>query len=151
MSLELESGIYTISSLSQHGEGNVGRHPIEDRSLNPKRILTLPPNIQPVQTWEIEALGNYEYYLKARGAKTTAINNLIYAVLLPEPEPKKWFLKLNLFSRISYNILDAEDHSQGWISPGINDGKDIEQVKFGPVGGSLNPFELWNIIRVEDQ
>ena len=50
MSLELESGIYTISSLSQHGGGNVGRHPVEDRSLLPKKILALPPNIKPVQT-----------------------------------------------------------------------------------------------------
>lgn len=150
MSLELVSGSYTISSLSQHGEGNVGRHIIEDKSLNPKRILALPPSFRPVQTWEIEALGNNEYYLKTRGTKTTAINGLIFALLLPEPEPKKWFLKLNLFSRTSYNILDAEDRSKGWISPGINDGEEVEQVKFGDVGGSLNPFELWNIVRVKD-
>ncbi|EDR07642.1 uncharacterized protein LACBIDRAFT_294453 [Laccaria bicolor S238N-H82] len=154
-------------SLSQHGEGNVGRHIIEDKSLNPKRILALPPSFRPVQTWEIEALGNNEYYLKTRGTKTTAINGLIFALLLPEPEPKKWFLKLNLFSRTSYkyilsffrifvhphfvcSILDADDRSKGWISPEINDSEEVEQVKFGDVGGSLNPFELWNIVRVKD-
>ena len=78
------------------------------------------------------------------------------------------FVRIFVHPHFVCSILDAKDHSQGWISPEITDGEQIEQVrpyerrvertinldftkvKFGSVGGNLNPYELWNIVRVED-
>ena len=78
------------------------------------------------------------------------------------------FFRIFVHPHFVCSILDAKDHSQGWISPGINDGEEINQVrpyqrrverttnleflkvKFGHVGGSLNPYELWNIVRIKD-
>ena len=78
------------------------------------------------------------------------------------------FVRILVHPHVVCSILDAKDHSQGWISPEIKDGEHFEQVrpyqrrvertinlgftkvKFGQVEGSLNPYELWNIVRIKD-
>ena len=78
------------------------------------------------------------------------------------------FVRIFVHPHFVCSILDAKDHLQGWISPEIKDGEQFEQVrpyqrrvertpnlnflkvKLGHVGGSLNPYELWNIDPVKD-
>lgn len=50
-------------------------------------------------------MGDDKYILNARNAPTAAIDGLIFAILLDEPAPTKWFLRLNLHSRTSYKYV----------------------------------------------
>ncbi|KIJ94840.1 hypothetical protein K443DRAFT_683415 [Laccaria amethystina LaAM-08-1] len=145
--MALESGTYLITSLAQPPHSaSIGRNNSEDKSLNPKRVVALPPGVQRA-VWDIEALGDDKYILNARDAPTAAIDGLIFAILRDEPAPTKWFLKLNLHSRTSYNILDSEDPSKGWIFPPLGGGG-TDQIKFGEVSGGFSHIELWNITRI---
>lgn len=121
---------------------------VETIRRTPKRIVALSPGFQRA-VWDIEALGDDKYILNTRNAPTAAIEGLIFAVLLDEPAPTKWLIRLNLNSRTSrsYNILDSEDSSKGWVFPPIGGGG-TDQIKFGKVSGGFSPTDLWSITRL---
>ena len=104
--MTLQPGKYLIKSKSQGTY--IGRHVDEDRSLLPKRVLLLPPDFAPApeviglsidtlnvaeipfSQWEVIMLDEGIYILKARSNHVTHFDNLVFAVLLPEPPATKW-------------------------------------------------------------
>ncbi|KAK6335167.1 hypothetical protein TWF718_010603 [Orbilia javanica] len=90
--MSLEPGRYFIQAKSTHYV--VGRYYVEDRSLLPKRILSLsqtagglPPE------WLVEKTGDGTYRMKAQDTYTGVIDQKLYAFLLPEPAPVDWVVK----------------------------------------------------------
>ncbi|EDR02728.1 uncharacterized protein LACBIDRAFT_332261 [Laccaria bicolor S238N-H82] len=69
----------------------IGRNHSEDKSLNPKRVVALLPGVQRAVPWATISISSMP---ETRPA--AAIDGLIFALLLDEPAPTKWFLKLNL-------------------------------------------------------
>ncbi|KAG9027931.1 hypothetical protein FRB95_007060 [Tulasnella sp. JGI-2019a] len=85
----METGIYMI----RNGDNFVGRYPIEDRSLNPKRVVVMPPNMQPLPNpWMVEANSDGTYNLMTGGSPgCAAIDQKLYAALIEEMvDSKSW-------------------------------------------------------------
>ncbi|KAK2461067.1 hypothetical protein APHAL10511_006914 [Amanita phalloides] len=84
--MPLHPGYYFIFS----GPRQVGRHPIEDRSLRPKRVLALPPGVRPLGPWLVQPAGPERYKLRALGAPTAEDNGLLWAYLMDEDQDFDW-------------------------------------------------------------
>jgi len=109
--MSLESGIYIISN--KFDNAFVGRLRYEDKSLLPKKVVTLPAGIEAPQ-WNIEALPNNRYKLSIRGAPTAEIEGGLFAVLLPEPAPAEWTITKR--DNHGPNIYTVEAPSgNGWV------------------------------------
>ncbi|KAK6511782.1 hypothetical protein TWF481_000687 [Arthrobotrys musiformis] len=110
--MSLEPGLYFIQAKSKHYP--VGRFYVEDRSLLPKRVLSLsqaaggrPPE------WLVEETGDGKYRMKAQDAYTGAIDDKLYAFLLPEPAPVDWVVKAH--PEHGENVYSIETESgEGW-------------------------------------
>ncbi|KAM6494659.1 hypothetical protein JOM56_009282 [Amanita muscaria] len=106
--MHLKSGIYIISSKANGL--HIGRHPREDRSLRPKVVLTLPADVQAPKVWRVEKLPDDVYKLSTLGSYATEINEKVFAVLQPEPEPTEWTIKLRGKNIYTYGFLICNDH-----------------------------------------
>ncbi|KAK1227629.1 hypothetical protein PQX77_009371, partial [Marasmius sp. AFHP31] len=71
--MSLESGHYIINNAGS----SIGRYMVEDLSLRPKRIVTLP------QGWIVEKV-NDKYLLKAIGCATGENNGHVNAFLIDQ-------------------------------------------------------------------
>ncbi|ESK88374.1 hypothetical protein Moror_14760 [Moniliophthora roreri MCA 2997] len=110
--MSLESGPYTI----RNGGRAIGRAQREDRSLRPKGVFVLPPDVEP-PVFDIEKLDSGNYTIKAKGAPTTQINNLVFALLIEEERAEKWqIVHIPQHGRHKY-IIQANDQVNGWVAP----------------------------------
>jgi hypothetical protein len=96
----LPSGLYFILNQGKYA----GRWLIEDRSLLPKGVFCPTNDQKPLvrhfdvivftliqfEQFEIENLGNGHYIIRAHGDPTAAIDNFVFAILLPDPPPEEW-------------------------------------------------------------
>ncbi|KAF3125576.1 hypothetical protein TWF703_010904 [Orbilia oligospora] len=90
--MSLETGLYFIQAKSTHY--NVGRYYVEDRSLLPKRVLSLSQAVGGLPSeWLVEKTGDRTYRMKAQDTYTGVIDDKLYAFLLPEPAPVDWVIK----------------------------------------------------------
>ncbi|KAF3916206.1 hypothetical protein AA313_de0208501 [Arthrobotrys entomopaga] len=126
--MSLESGAYTIRNKINNNP--VGRFIVEDKSLLPKRVLSLPQDKQTeLPVWKIEKsdIDSDSYRLKARGGVTTAIDNMLFAMLLDEEGPlgpSEWRLVPHPeHGPDVYNIV-TPDNGYGWTVSG----EDMAQV-----------------------
>ncbi|KAF8586583.1 serine protease inhibitor [Ramaria rubella] len=119
----------------------------EDRSLNPKGVFC--PSESDPELWQLQALPNGRYRLKARGAPTGIKNKLLYAFLLDESRAEEWIItkRKDEGSRALYTIETASRNA-GWTA---QKGEVSSQIAVRPliIGPSDPPFfppnELWNI------
>jgi hypothetical protein len=109
--MSLGSGIYIISNKLDNAF--VGRFPIEDRSLLPKKVVTLPAGFEAPQ-WDIEALSGNRYKLSTQRAPTSEIEGRLYAVLASELAPTEWTITKR--DNHGPNIYTVEAPSgNGWV------------------------------------
>ncbi|KAF3171781.1 hypothetical protein TWF225_010463 [Orbilia oligospora] len=114
--MSLETGLYFIQAKSTHY--NVGRYYVEDRSLLPKRVLSLSQAVGGLPSeWLVEKTGDRTYRMKAQDAYTGVIDDKLYAFLLPEPAPVDWVIKAH--PEHGDNVYSIETESgEGWTVEG---------------------------------
>jgi len=124
-----------------------GRNRREDRSLNPKGVFC-PTDSDP-ELWELVALTNGHYTLKARGASTGEINKLLYAFLIDEDRAEEWVItkRETTSPRALYTIEKASGYG-GWVAQKDSDNPQIavRPLIVAPTYPPTFPSnELWNI------
>ncbi|KAG8877447.1 hypothetical protein FRB97_003408 [Tulasnella sp. 331] len=86
--MSLSNGTYVINSLVD--DRFVGRHPVEDLSLLPKRILAVTPNFQARRnTVEKSDSG---CLIRAEGAPLAVYNGLVYGFLIEMQLAENWVI-----------------------------------------------------------
>ncbi|KAG8996134.1 hypothetical protein FRB94_008559 [Tulasnella sp. JGI-2019a] len=111
--MSLESGTYTIKNKAS---GTcIGRNPVEDRSLNPKRVLSLPPGGD-APRWNIQKDGN-DYKMMIRGASATELDGLVKALLMGQQGASKWCITPQPQHGTDMYTVEVADKSQGWVLP----------------------------------
>lgn len=147
--MPLESGTYYILN----GNDYVRRFAAGSCPPSSEKIFCpLPGHNQP-ETWEVEALGENLYKLKANGAYTAALEGRLCAVPLPDSRPEPWMILEQPRHEGSYTIQTA-NRDGGWIRVREYDEDDDTNIKVKPliVGPSyppyFPPFELWKFQRV---
>ncbi|KDQ15369.1 hypothetical protein BOTBODRAFT_173862 [Botryobasidium botryosum FD-172 SS1] len=89
--MPLESGEYIIEYLKF--DQYIGRKFAEDKSLNPKQIVSIPPGVQ-APKWQVEKIGDGKYKLSIGGAPTGVENREVYAFLMPDGNPvEEWLIQ----------------------------------------------------------
>ncbi|KAK6542038.1 hypothetical protein TWF694_007809 [Orbilia ellipsospora] len=146
--MSLESGTYTIRNKINNNP--VGRFIVEDRSLLPKRVLSLPQdNRSELPVWKIEKSKSDSYRLKARGGVTTAIDNMLFALLLEEEgllSPSEWRLVPHPeHGPDVYNIV-TPDTGYGWTVTG----EDMAQIEVVPILPNA-PTSLFEVVPLEHE
>ncbi|KAG8982717.1 hypothetical protein FRB93_007898 [Tulasnella sp. JGI-2019a] len=140
--MSLSTGRYIIRN-NMSGQ-YVGRSPREDRSLLPKRIVSLAEGTE-AALWVIEMTDN-GYILRANGAPIGVIDNRVWAILLDMPPPTFW--RFQKVSQDEFMIVKADDEGQGWAMPSDELGS---QAIVRPIDmGNLAPDMLWTITRVDE-
>ncbi|KJA18989.1 hypothetical protein HYPSUDRAFT_1096871 [Hypholoma sublateritium FD-334 SS-4] len=82
--MSLKSGTYTISS-------KFGCNPMDDMSLNPKRVVVLPQGVEASKKkLEIKAFPDDNCILKIGGGFPKQIDKLLFAVFHQQPEQAVW-------------------------------------------------------------
>ncbi|KAI0721067.1 hypothetical protein C8T65DRAFT_254546 [Cerioporus squamosus] len=101
----LKDGTYRIVTID--GKHDIGRKFVEDLSLLPKRVLTLPGPAsggRPSPTWEIRAVGDGKYKMKTGGS---------YVGILPGPDGKVCaFVLEDMLQGAEWDIKHVPQHSQ---------------------------------------
>ncbi|KIJ96400.1 hypothetical protein K443DRAFT_682351 [Laccaria amethystina LaAM-08-1] len=124
----------------------------EDKSLNPKSVIAVPPGVE-AHLWSIERNGD-SYVLKADGAPAFPKNNLVFVSLLEDSViDLKW--KITAVPQAGRNVFLIESTNQrgGWVLPSE---QPFAQVAFRPliIGPSDPPFyppsQLWIITPLVD-
>ncbi|KDR67304.1 hypothetical protein GALMADRAFT_283623 [Galerina marginata CBS 339.88] len=149
--MALQNGSYTITSKA--GAFPVGRNKAEDRSLNPKKVVLLPQGIESPE-WIVEALADGTYILKIGGRPTANIDELLFAVLLDEPEPTKWKVNPQFHQgENTYTITPVGSDNDGWQVPAdaeVGTQIAIQPLKFGrSFPPTYTPEELFVITKVD--
>lgn len=119
----------------------------EDKSLNPKSVISIPPGVQ-AHPWTIEKDGEF-YVLKAKGAPAFAKDHLVFVSLLEESNVDvKWRITAVPQSGRNDFLIESPNKHGGWVLP---TGEPYTQVAFRPliIGPSNPPFyppsQLWII------
>ncbi|KAF8882960.1 hypothetical protein BD779DRAFT_1626449 [Infundibulicybe gibba] len=148
---QLESGLYLISS--RQDEVYVGRHFVEDLSLLPKRILSLPHGVQaPRVSWIVEKLPNGRYRLRAGGAPTGVKDNLVFALLIDIFPAEEWVITHRENHGPNVYTIEKADTSGGWVLP---ENEPYTQVAARPLIATKSlppqfpPNELWTFVRID--
>ncbi|KAI0768857.1 hypothetical protein BC629DRAFT_1292440 [Irpex lacteus] len=134
--MTIAEGEYYIHSAA--GDFQVGRLHREDRSLLPKRVVSLPPGDKPDRPWIVIKDGDKNLFtLKANGAPTAAIDHKLFAILLDTPEPTKWkLIRAERHGEDAY-IVTTEDGRAGWVLPSS---EPYDQIAVRPlIVGPSNP------------
>ncbi|TFK31010.1 hypothetical protein BDQ12DRAFT_730025 [Crucibulum laeve] len=145
----LTSGHYIIRNVSK-ADGSVGRNLAEDKSLNPKKIVSLPSSIQ-AEAWIIEELPNGNYKLRARGSPTGARDGKVYAFLTENGDEWKVTRREN-HGRNVFTIEEANG-SNGWV---LNSNEEYSQIECKPLTATKSfppqfpSTELWSIVEEND-
>jgi len=149
--MSLSSGIYIITSNADGA--NVGRHPIEDRSLHPKPVLALPKEIDPPKF--IVEQNDTGYKLKAHGSPLGVYNNQVFAFLLEESQFENWVITAQPQHGKNVYTVEQNDRFAGWIVDNAEGpfGGHFINVKPLIVAPSLPPHfpqnELFTFIRID--
>ncbi|KAK6507668.1 hypothetical protein TWF481_006091 [Arthrobotrys musiformis] len=86
---DLESGLYTIKCKLR--DAPVGRHPVEDRTFNPKPVYALGEGNESPQ-WLVEKCED-GYILTNKGGRAAAIDGALFAILSEEENADKWVIE----------------------------------------------------------
>ncbi|KZP29488.1 hypothetical protein FIBSPDRAFT_851488 [Athelia psychrophila] len=124
--MSLPSGYYLIKH--QRSNKNVSRYRIEDKSLNPKRVLVLPDSTDSYDdpVWIIESSGDGNYHFTNRGGAASVINGNIYCNILRSEGNDVWQVKPgpgpNVFQitnseGLNWSVNNTDDYSQIATSP----------------------------------
>ncbi|KAF5354434.1 hypothetical protein D9757_014723 [Collybiopsis confluens] len=110
----LSSGTYFIRNL----RFPVSRFHIEDKSLNPKAVYTLPEGAEE-QPWNIERVGDGYILSNPGGAPTAAIphkgQEYLFALLNGE-RPTKWKIESVISAGFSLYVIKSADDGKFWVS-----------------------------------
>ncbi|KAF5354435.1 hypothetical protein D9757_014720 [Collybiopsis confluens] len=110
----LSNGKYYI----RHLRNPVSRYHIEDASLNPKPVYSLPPGSDE-QSWDIERIGDAYVFSNPNGAPTAAISRkgheYLFAVINGE-EPTKWKIESVVSAGFSLYVIKAADSGKFWVN-----------------------------------
>ncbi|KIP12660.1 hypothetical protein PHLGIDRAFT_60974 [Phlebiopsis gigantea 11061_1 CR5-6] len=106
----IEDGLYTITS--KVGNANIGRFPVEDLSLLPKRILKLDADANARQ-WIIVRSGE-GCTLKAKGAPVGENDQKLWAHLIMEEKAHPWLITPVPQMGEGLYIIEKTDRSAGW-------------------------------------
>ncbi|CAL1706507.1 unnamed protein product [Somion occarium] len=113
--MSLKPGNYEITSAID-GNPIVARHPIEDRSGNPKPVFALPPGIRPLGPWTVEKVSGDKYILKAFGSPTAAIDEKLFAILNDLYPAQEWVVtRIPQAGEDAYTVLKS-DSGEGWFT-----------------------------------
>ncbi|KAH7918525.1 hypothetical protein BV22DRAFT_1024464 [Leucogyrophana mollusca] len=142
---QLISGSCIIASLAQGDGATIGRYPVEDTSLLPKRIVTLPSGFRPSQ-WLLQALPNGRYVLKNGGSPTAEHDGLLFAYLLDDKQ-EEW--EINYRGNHNAYTIERASGESGWVLP--DDLEPETQVALRPLRATMSippqfpDSELWKI------
>ncbi|KAG9010626.1 hypothetical protein FRB93_003894 [Tulasnella sp. JGI-2019a] len=132
--MSIETGMYLISSkVNNH---SIGRYPVEDRTMLPKRVMVLPQGIQ-APHWIIEKKeGTDTYTMKAGHAATAVEDGLLWVTLMDSMPPlaASWSITATPQHGENTYIIQLADNGAGWIVPDTNpdtnpDGGDLVQIQ----------------------
>ncbi|EDR00115.1 uncharacterized protein LACBIDRAFT_334383 [Laccaria bicolor S238N-H82] len=88
----------------------------EDKSLNPKSVISIPPGVQ-AHLWTIEKDGEF-YVLKAKGAPAFAKDHLVFVSLLKESNiDVKWRITAVPQSGRNDFLIESPNKHGGWVLP----------------------------------
>ncbi|RDX56748.1 hypothetical protein OH76DRAFT_1477320 [Lentinus brumalis] len=107
-------GNYHIVTMD--GNHAIGRNFVEDLSLLPKRVMTLPVQGPRMPTWEIHPISDGKYKIKTGGSYVGVLpNGYISAFLLEDMlQGEKWKIQpVSHHGENAYIILQ-EDGERGW-------------------------------------
>lgn len=121
----------------------IGRSYREDKSLLPKRILTILES-EGQQVWKLEPGPDGAYFLQNAGAWTANIEGQVYAVLLGYPERQAWVL--NNVGGDVYTITSS-DGREAWFADSDLDSQ-VEIKSFDP--NNAPPNALFKFINIYD-
>ncbi|KAG8996129.1 hypothetical protein FRB94_008554 [Tulasnella sp. JGI-2019a] len=153
--MSIESGLYIV--VNKANGHNIGRYPVEDRSLLPKRVMVLPQGVQ-APMWIIEKKPDSNYTMKAGGAPASTQNSLLFVSLIDgiPPPAASWCITATPQHGENTYIIELDDKSAGWVVPDTNpDGGDLVQVQVKPLIStkSMPPqypaTELFTLIRID--
>ncbi|KAK6513552.1 hypothetical protein TWF281_005174 [Arthrobotrys megalospora] len=116
MNSSMENGIYVIFDHRGEGLNNppIGRYPVEDLSLSPKPIFSLPSNMGfEFPKWVIEKRDK-GCRLKAFGAPVGIHKNQLCAYLLNEREIEDWVVTFRSQHGKDVATIEKEDRSVAW-------------------------------------
>ena len=122
----MENGIYVIFDHRGEGLNNppIGRYPVEDLSLQPKPVYSLPSNQGfEFPKWVIEKRDK-GCHLKAFGAPVGIHKNQLCAFLLDQPEIEEWVITPRPEHGKNIATVERSDRSAGWY---VEDNKNPNQ------------------------
>ncbi|KAK6336865.1 hypothetical protein TWF718_009654 [Orbilia javanica] len=156
--MSLESGVYTIKCKLN---GNlVGRHPVEDRSANPKPVYALGADNVPPQ-WVVERCEE-GYTLSNGGGRAASIDGKIFVILVEEEfsTAETWVIEAQPHQGENLYTVKTKDQSKAWSQTAEVGGEPetfILAVDYYSVKESLpvqylpqNLFEFTPIVDTED-
>ncbi|KAK1230190.1 hypothetical protein PQX77_006736 [Marasmius sp. AFHP31] len=129
--MSLESGHYIINNAGS----SIGRYMIEDLSLRPKRVVSLPQGVVPFH-WIIEKVNDDKYLLKAIGCATGELDGHVYAFLIDQGKAEHWKLEPVQGSLPNCFTIRTQNGSKGWVAEEGSNHGDIKTIKCEPLKGS---------------
>ncbi|KAG8985632.1 hypothetical protein FRB94_003526 [Tulasnella sp. JGI-2019a] len=110
--MSVQTGLYIITN-KQMGM-LIGQLPIEDKSLCPKCVCSLPQGIQPPR-WEVQN-NSSDYTMKIMRASVGAQDSVLFTFLIDEgAEQNKW--SITPTPQHGPDIIELADRSAGWAVP----------------------------------
>jgi len=131
----------------------IGRYPVEDLSLLPKRVLSLAMGTHASPF--IVQKSDKGYTVRALGAPTGAIDGQLFAVLLDFPPAEDWIITPQPQHGENTYTIEKNDRSGGWVVDDEEVFGNARAIKVKPLIAtkSLPPqypnTELFTFVRVD--
>ncbi|KAK6502517.1 hypothetical protein TWF506_003098 [Arthrobotrys conoides] len=112
--MSLESGTYTIKCKLH--DNPIGRHLVEDRSLNPKPVYALGTEGNEAPQWTVEKCEE-GYILSTRGGRAASIDGKLFAILIEEEidnAEASWVIEAQPHQGENLYTVKTKDQSKGW-------------------------------------
>ncbi|KAF3903863.1 hypothetical protein ABW20_dc0103546 [Dactylellina cionopaga] len=125
----LQTGKYQISSAA-NDRIFISRSPAEDKSLLPKKIVTLAPGVE-ASAWDITKNADGSYTMKINGAPMVAVNKKMFAQL-QEQQPKletRWRLTSVYWEGENQYLIESFDRQFAWALPTVQSGSPLPLVQ----------------------
>ncbi|KAI0070849.1 hypothetical protein K474DRAFT_1712957 [Panus rudis PR-1116 ss-1] len=151
--MTLEDGIYIIQN-QREGKPSVGRDEREDKSLLPKKVITLPEGVL-APRWEVKKVDENKYRLSVRGAPTGILDDFVFAFLTDAPSEKAENWHIQEQPQHGVNIYTAEHRDVGWVVPMSGEAYQqvaVEPLKHEPgriIPPRYYPNEIFEFIRID--
>ncbi|KAF9522271.1 hypothetical protein CPB83DRAFT_864714 [Crepidotus variabilis] len=143
----LNSGRYFIKSAG--ADKFVGRARVEDRSLNPKRVILRAEDGE-TPVFELKDQGK-TFEIVIGGGSAASINDKVSAVLMPEEPAQQWIIEeVPQSGSNKYLIMDSQKDG-GWVLP---DDAPETQLVVRPLIATKSlppqypPNQVWEIVPV---